>query len=67
MQIRTDRDGSFFISGVHEAIESLGHVCSDGWQPYVIDDDEVGAEDSGDDASDAVIRAVTLMLPTSFG
>ena len=58
MQIRTDCDGSFFISGVHEAIESLGRVCPHGEQPYVIDDDEVGAEDSGDDASDAVIRAV---------
>jgi len=30
VQIRTDCDGSFFIGGVHEGIESLGRVCPHG-------------------------------------
>jgi len=58
VQIRTNRRGSFFISGVHEAIGSLGRVCPRGEQPYVIDHNDAGAEDSGDDASNVVVGTV---------
>jgi hypothetical protein len=58
VQVRADRDRALLICSVDESVESLGCVGGDGQEPDVIDDDQVGAQDSGDGLGDGVVRAV---------
>jgi len=58
VQVRADRDGAAFVGGVDEAVEPFGGVGSDGQQPDVVDDDQVGAQDPSDGLGDRVVGAV---------
>ena len=58
VEVGADRDGPSFVGGVDDPVEALGGVGSDGQQPDVVDDDEVGPQDAGDGPGDGVVGPV---------
>ncbi len=58
VQVRGDRDGTFLVGGVDEAVEVFGGVLGDEEQPDVVDHHEVGAQHPGDGSGDGVVGAV---------
>ena len=58
VKIRADRDAAALVGGVDDPVEALGGVGSDGQQPDVVDDDEVGPQDAGDGLGDGVVGPV---------
>ena len=55
VQVRADRYGAFLVGGVHDAVEALGGIVGDRQQADVVDDDQVGAQDSGDGFGDGCL------------
>lgn len=58
VQVRADRDGALFVSCVHDPVESFGRVGGHREQADVIDHHELGPQDPGYGAGDAVVGAV---------
>ena len=54
MQVRADRNGPLLVAGVDETIEPFRSVDADRQQAYVIDRDEIVAEDAGNDTGDGI-------------
>ena len=49
MKIAGDCDAALFVGGVNQAVERLGGVLARGQNADVVDDDQVGTTDAGDD------------------
>jgi hypothetical protein len=57
VQVR-DRDRPFLVGGVDEPVEPFGGVRTHFEQANIVDHDQVGAEDAGDDPADGVVGPV---------